>query len=261
MLLPNSPTEVNTFGQQLNNLDIYQILNIAPSVMSDNSNNVNYWLMQIVATNNYHINLAHINQIISIIEKFHSYFHFEQSFVYTISACAHYAAKDFNSTSELLAKALFQDPINTLALNLPNQMQTVLLYDKNYRYEQSFLRFAIKEFVTSRQLEFLDQAISYVYLDRIRDAQILLEDFFYDSHRFWLIKAIISYYNYDFSSALQQIKHAARMLETSHQNYHQYAARIYALRAKIFNQLGQSQIAKNDLVKARNLCPKFTTGK
>ncbi len=237
-------------------LDIYEILNIAPDIISNDSNNVNYWLALIATSNNYHHNLTYINQIIAIIEKFHSYFHFEQSFAYTISAYTKRAAGNFGDAKHYLAKAQFQDPINKLAQNLPDQLSAVLAYDKNYQYEQEFLRFVAKEFKTTQQLKSLDRAIRYVYLGKIRDAQILLQDFSYDSHRFWLIKAISHLYDHDLLNALKCIEQVGKMLEISHQNYHQYAAGIYQLRAKTFSALGHDQVAKNDLIKARNLCPK-----
>jgi hypothetical protein len=113
-------------------INIYEILNIPTSIISNDDYNVNHFLALIADSSNCHNNLIYINQVISIIEKFHSYFHFEQSWAYTICAYTKCAAGNFDNAKHFLAKALFQDPINEFAINLPSNVSAILAYGKNF---------------------------------------------------------------------------------------------------------------------------------
>ena len=62
--------------------DLYQILNIDKSLILSKHNNANYYLSNSDLIQDASVALLQISKAIEIIEKFHSYFHFEQSFCY-----------------------------------------------------------------------------------------------------------------------------------------------------------------------------------
>ena len=222
-------------------LNLYQILNIPEHIILDPENNIHNMLEK-----------RDLNQAIFIVNKFHSYFHFEQSFAYLLAAYIANLKEDELSTKEFLTKAIFQDHLNEQALNFHNNASLAYMvsYNKNIRYEKDFLNFAIGRFELSAEVKLLDNAIELSMSSKIVDTEINCK-----SHRLDFVKTILAIYNKELEVANIWIKNAIESLESSHKNYHKFASEVYLKRAEIFESQGQIDLAKNDRVKANDLFP------
>jgi hypothetical protein len=221
-------------------LNLYNILNIPEHIIIENN------IHDILQTET----LENLNQAVSILNKFHSYFHFEQSFAYLLAAYIVHLKEDAHSTQEYLTKAIFQDHLNEQALNFYNNasLAYIFFYNKNIRYEKDFLTFAIGKFVLPKEVELLDNAIELSISSKIVDTEIN-----YKSHRLDCMKTIIAIYNKELDLANIYVQNAINSIENSHKNYHQFASMVYLKRAEIFELEGQIDLAKNDRLKAKDL--------
>lgn len=244
-------------------LNLYTILNIPEHIILEN--NI-HKILEIET-------LGNLNQAVSIVNKFHCYFHFEQSFAYLLCAYIAYLKDDEHSTKEYLTKAIFQDHINEKALafnkmipfvqialeenviigNIIADLRYLLSYDKHIKYEKDFLKFAIGEFTTIKEIELLDSTLEYVFTFEMNEASKILENLEYKSHRLFFAQTLIAIYNENLDTADIFIQNAIDSIEASHKNYHQFASSVYLKRAEIFECNGQLDLAKNDRVKSRDL--------
>lgn len=241
--------------------EIYRILNISQAIISKHEITIAHFLEQFYqglsnAKSSLYDKLEHINTVIRMIEKFHCYFHFEQSWIYTLYAYILHKAGKFDDEIRYVEMALFQDKMNDVVKNDNREISSLFKYNKNYLYETAFLKFALGSFKRVKQVKQLDLSIKLIISDRIDDAKILLDDITYDSHRLYTSLAICDIYRADTAASIKNIEKAAKSIETAHQRYHKYAAYIYELRASIFVELQQLDLARNDSVKANNLYPK-----
>ena len=239
--------------------DLYQILNIDQSLILSENNNANYYLSYSDMAKDDSIAVTNISKAIEIIEKFHSYFHFEQSFCYLLLAYAYYCKKDSSESAAYLEKSIFQDHYNIQALDFKNNnhstLENILLYDKHHKSETDFLNFAIGSHNSFAAIIDMDKAISSLYAYKAQEARKLLLNLFYDSHRFYIAQALLSLFYKEREDALIFLQKSANILEIKHQQYHQYASFIYKKRASIFVKLGLTELSANDLIKAKNLFP------
>jgi len=238
--------------------NIYFILNIPENIILNKENNINHLLFVFEHENSLEKKLYYVSKIIEIVNKFHSYFHFEQSFCYTLYAYILHLKNDQISKNQYLSKALFQDRINSIALDFNNKIDTkgllwLSLYNKNYQYESMFLQFAVGTFEETSEITLLDRLIKLVFDSKIALAVALQDEINYSSHRQYLIKSIIAINLGDLALAEDKIKCAINMLEDSHKKYHKYAAKLYASRAVIFEELGLNDLSKNDIFKFHDL--------
>ncbi len=237
----------------INNL--YAILNIPESIILDKNLSLHYHLSLVDFNNDAAIKIQSMNTVINILNKFHSYFHFEQSFAYIVCAYVHSLMLDTSSQERFLAKAIFQDPNNAIALDFEEaqDVNTLLNYDKHYIYEKTFLHFAIGGFHHLPVLSALDDAIEKVWFFGQTDD--IFQEYNYESHRVYVTRAIAALFLKQYDLALSNIEKAIAMLETSHLNYHRFAASMYLKRAAVFEKFGEYALAKNDRVKAKDLFP------
>ena len=208
--------------------DLYQILNIDKSLILSKHNNANYYLSNSDLIQDASVALLQISKAIEIIEKFHSYFHFEQSFCYLLLAYAYYCKKDSPAFDLYLEKSIFQDHCNIQALEFKNNnhstLENILGYDKQHKFETDFLNFAIGLHNSSAAIIDMDQAIANLYAYRTKEAQKLLLNLFYDSHRFYIAQGLLSLFLKKTEEALIFLQKSAKILEIKHQQYHQYIA-------------------------------------
>jgi len=238
-------------------VDLYEILHISKEVILDDTNNVDFIFRQYRAATNVEDKLVYMNAVIEIAGKFHSYLHFEHSIGYLLLAYAYYLERDRENAMNYKEKALFQDPFNNGAINFlstdsANRMDGldgILLYDKNYRFELDFLRFAIGRFRVSSKIEELDRVIRDALSD---DPNIRDHCFFHESHRLPMAYGIAALRSGLIGQALVQFRKSCEILESSHKSYHRYAADIYELRAGLFEALGMEDLMKADLIKSGN---------
>jgi|GEM_PF-1471321 len=245
--------------------NLYDILNIPEDIILDKSHNINHWLCLVDQSSCDEEKLKSMNQVVALINKFHSYFHFEQSFAYTICAYIYHLKSEVALRLEYLEKAIFQDHINRHAIDfddlikdehsIDSHMQLLLAYDKNHYYEKEFLRFAIGEFAAIAEVELMDEAIGHALSGKISEAKSIMNGLDYRSHRLGVCSSIVAIFERDLDSGLEVILKTLKAMENAHQNYHKLASLIYLKRADIFGKLGQVDLAKNDRVKANDLFP------
>ena len=158
---------------------------------------------------------------VNLCEKFHSYFHYEQSFFHLL------LGKKTRSISEYEA-AILQDPMNYEAKHLLNNLQTdtniefpYILYTRDFQNFSDFLKLVID-----------DNVINYQYL----------------AESYW------DYYDrFIATDDIQYLIKTLEMISMAHQKYHNNAAKIYYNRHLVFKNLDNEILAKNDLIKAKNL--------
>ena len=245
----------------MENRDLYDILNIPKEIILEQNNDINYWLFGTSENKFYQEKLPKINHAIAIINRFHSYFHFEQSFAYLLCAYGYFLKNEASFQVEYLTKAIFQDHINQQAIDfselingdLRNDLRLLFSYEKNLKLETEFLHFAIGRFKLLPDIEILDSEIREILT--LNYPRAVSSNYY--SHRVLIIKYVEALFNEKLEGAIVNILKAVKMLETSHQQYHQLASNIYLKRAEIFTKLGEMELSKNDAIKASDLFPFF----
>ena len=154
---------------------------------------------------------------VNLCEKFHSYFHFEQSYFHLL------LGKQMNS-KKAFEDAIIQDPLNNEARHYLERVGiefTGIPYQRDFKNFSDFLSFAIG-----------DTAINAPY------PQQSYWDFYNKYITKWDVK--------DLEKTIEAIS-------VAHKSYHMNAAKIYYNRHLCFLQMDNKILAKNDLVKAMNL--------
>jgi hypothetical protein len=243
--------------------NLYDILNISESIILDQTNNAHHWLSLFDQTSDTAHALSYINNTVALINKFHSYFHFEQSFAYNICAYIYHAIGEKELKAKYLDKAIFQDHINDHAIrfdelitditSVDDHISLLMSYDKNYRYEQDFLRFAIGNGHSDAQQ--IDEGLKALFEKDMVGSKKMLPDIDYKSHRLYLAKVILGILEGQYNDSLDLILITLNEMEAAHQRYHKFASDIYLKRAKIFASIGEAALAKNDRIKADDLFP------
>jgi hypothetical protein len=261
--------EVRIYMTQHRYPNLYDILGIPEDIILDKSHNINHWLYLVDQSSCDEEELKSMNRVVALINKFHSYFHFEQSFAYTICAYIYHLKSEVALRLEYLEKAIFQDHINRHAIDFKNlindehsidsHMQLLLSYGKNHPYEKEFLRFAIGEFAATAEVELMDEAIGHALSGKISEAKSIMNGLDYRSHRLGVCSSIVAIFERDLDSGLEVILKTLKAMENAHQNYHKLASLIYLKRSDIFGKLDQMDLAKNDRVKANDLFPLAVT--
>lgn len=225
------------------------ILNIPESMIQDNDNNINKVLSSDNSTD-----IVKLNRAIEIVNQFHSYFHFEQSYVYIICAYIFRELNDTNNASAYIDKAIFQDHTNEIALSFQkSKLEDILSYEKAIKFEDVFLDFAIGKHASNKSIQNLDSSMILALGGDYERAMNLSYNLNYKSHRLEILKSLIFVWQKEFSEALRNILAAAKMLENNHKDYHKYASNIYKMRAEIFQKLGKPELAHNDIIKSQDL--------
>lgn len=150
------------------------------------------------------------------VEKFHSYFHFEQSFFHLQLAKNLLKNKKNDEANLQLELAIFQDHCNNQAIALLEGKAYSAEYERIYKNFDDFVEFATEEEVQN------SRPASY-----------------------WL-----DYAQYLELPSEQIIKNIIEKIREHHLNYHIEAAKLYVNRAIIFYYLNLIDLAKNDLRKA-----------
>ncbi|MBN8828772.1 MAG: hypothetical protein J0H68_08705 [Sphingobacteriia bacterium] len=257
-------------------------LNLKESDFVDYNKNIEY------LTNTEIENLISVNEAIKLVNRFHSYFHFEQSYAYNLLADCYFLLQDKQKAIEIYEKAIFQDHLNTIAIkslifasDTENSKQKYIAqlsklnenyeinfnsdlllirtnkgYAPQFRYEREYIKFATlnsEVLVQNKEVDLLDKAIKLVEIKTFTEAKKILDILKINSHRKNIADALIALNIEDVEIAIKYLKEAVINLEARHKSYHQEASLIYLKRASIFKNLGEIELFKNDLVKANDL--------
>jgi hypothetical protein len=157
------------------------------------------------------------SKCVRLCEKFHSYFHFEQSYFHLLLAKR-------TKSKQALEEAIIQDPLNREAIHYlekPDKEFIGMPYKRDFRNFLDFLEFAIG-----------DTAVNVPYP----------QGSYWDMYEKYLV-----------SNDIKDLHKTIEIISAAHKTYHMNAAKIYYNRHLCFLEMDNEILAKNDLIKARNL--------
>jgi len=133
--------------------NINSVLLLENYPFKDNHNNIDYLNQLAYTENDLNKRKLLLDLAITKIEKFHSYFHFEQSFFHLQLAQELIISEKYDLAQEQIKLAIFQDPLNLQALELKDNFDLVIkkkyLISKNYSRQfkdfNSYILFATDE--------------------------------------------------------------------------------------------------------------------
>lgn len=202
--------------------------------------------------------LTAFTDLLNEVERFHCYFHFEQSFLYSLSAYALRALGDESGALVYLEKSLFQDRLNDGAKQLLSSingketfsLREILEYSKNYKYERDFLKFALGVFNYTEEIKILDEFSEKLFSGREAGDYLMLKKLSYPSHRKLIAQGFFFLRAESYEKASEFFLKGEKLLESAHRKYHSYASSLYASRSRIFGILGEKDLSKNDKKKS-----------
>lgn len=157
--------------------------------------------------------LSFLSKASKLAEKFHSFFHFEQSYFHTQLAVMYTDCGKKEEAHEQLQLAVFQDHINTQAKSMLAQTMPIDICRRPYNSFSEYLNFATGEKRES------------------------------PNKGYWCLGF----------STIMELHQIIEGVKFQHLLYHEEAAKIYLNRALVFSALRERDLAKNDLMKAFNL--------
>lgn len=207
-------------------------------------NNIDWLNAKAIATENLEEKLKLLNLAASQLEKFHSFFHFEQSFFHLQLAIKYLELGKEEEADIQLEAAIFQDHVNGQAISL-KQTQSLRHVEQSETSKGCFRDPSLT--LEDDDLPLVDshQVYKRVYNSFAQYLKFASgEDFTeeYDEESYWAFKQDL----YGIENIIEEIKKL-------HLAYHQESAKLYLNRAIIFKKIGNNELAKNDLTKAHNL--------
>ena len=205
---------------QLIKLNINKILLLDDFKFQDSHNNIDFLNQQALLSNKAEEQLAWLKLASIKIEKFHSFYHFEQSYFHLQLAFHLIKEKKLEEVNEQLKLCLFQDPLNKQAGSiLKPTKEKIPPYKRIYNNFSDYLSFASDEKGKYSGIKGYWQ--DYLNYKKNKQAKILEE-------------------------IIKKVRH-------HHLSYHEEAAKLYINRAIIHHHLKHIDLAKNDLRKANYL--------
>lgn len=158
-----------------------------------------------------------MNEQIHFFEKFHSYFHFEQSYFHLLLA-----KSSLEICEENLKAAIFQDPLNYEAMELLGEVKMQKIpYTRDFQNFNDFIKFCALQ----------------------NNPQMSETSYWYFFEQYLQTKN------------LDLLVQTVNAISAAHKKYHEEAAKLYYNRHLVFYEMNNEMLAKNDLIKARNLNP------
>lgn len=199
-------------------LSIDEVLLLKNFVVNRPDESIDSLNRQAIAADSGGLKLALLSEAAKRAERFHSFFHFEQSYFHTQLAMLYTMNKEYERAKEQLNLAVFQDHANLQARQLLDFGKSEELYIRPYASFTEYISFAVN--------------------GKVKDLQ---------DEGYWCME----------HSTIEELGELIEKIRFHHLRYHEEAAKIYLNRAMSFEQLGQMELAKNDLVKAHNLDSKL----
>jgi len=219
---------------QLKLVNINQCLSLTDENFSDQQYNIDYLAQKLHENINLEEKLSIANRCINLCEKFHSYFHFEESYFRLL------LAKNLDN-QELYIKeleaAIFQDPLNYEAKNLLLE----ILSSEDERLNDHRYIGHVKTDKYERDFEDYSQFLTFAIGESAMAHEPPKESYWYNFSR------------YQERSELALLQSTVDIISCNHKLYHGQAAKLYYNRSKIFSSMNCDILAKNDLIKAKNL--------
>jgi len=177
-------------------------------------------------------------------EKFHSYFHFEESFFYMTYG-------DFLLSQQRADDAITQYKLSILQYPLNSEAHTkmieVLIKNKIITEAESSLSRAKSLNITNQKTTPMSRPFK-TFVDYVGFATNTNKPDTIDVPDFWL-----SFENYQLMNDEKLLNQTIERVKQNHLLYHHNAAKIYYNCSVIYDLLGQKDFSKNALIKSRNL--------
>lgn len=169
-----------------------------------------------------------LSEAIHISAHFHPLFHFFESALNTELACIYAKQSNRIQAKALATRALFLEHDNEAAAHILDGLPIaeIPIYNKATNTQQGWLPIGLQAAALTNETIFTLAA------NAREQAQ-----------------------QGDEAAAIQSYQRAIAQTEQAHQAYHKAAAKPWILRAEYFTALGEHALAKNDLIKARDLDP------
>lgn len=200
-------------------------------------------------------------------EKFHSYFHFEQSFLNLQLAEKLEQNGELVEAASYYDQAIFQDHLNKRAhlkllncyklLDEPDKIIELQNYQRRFNIELEDDHHYKRPFATfAEYIKFAtNTTFSFETMTETEWACILPYDYYQHKKilpnkvdNFWL-----SFLCYNITDEIKSLKRSIDLIKNAHDQYHQNSAKIYYNRSLIYTNLSMPELAKNDIIKANNL--------
>jgi hypothetical protein len=215
-------------------VNINQCLSLTNENFSDQQYNIDYLAQKLHEDINLEEKLSIANKCINLCEKFHSYFHFEESYFRLL------LAKNLDN-QELYIKeleaAIFQDPLNYEAKSL---LLEVLSPDDERLNDHRYIG-KVNDKKYERDFENYSQFLTFA----IGESAVIHES---PKESYWY-----NFSRYQETAELVLLQSTVEIISCNHKLYHCQAAKLYYNRSKIFSSMNCDTLAKNDLIKAKNL--------
>jgi hypothetical protein len=218
----------------IENNDINQCLALTNENFSDSQYNIDYLSQKLHSNISLDKKLLIATRCVNLCERFHSYFHFEESFFHLL------LAKNTNNQElfiEELEAAIFQDPLNYEAKDLLNKKLPI----DNPRLDDHRYTSDIKEAKYSRYIEDYKNFLLFA----IGDTSLIT---YSPTDSYWY-----NFEQYKIKPEVEVLRFIVNLISTNHKLYHTEAAKIYYNRYIVFDEMGSDILAKNDLMKSKNL--------
>lgn len=201
---------------ELIELNLNKVLLLENHHFKNPNNSIDFLNSQAVKAKDLDEQMTFLQMATHKVEKFHSFFHFEQSFFHLQLALNLLKNNQEKEAKEQLELAIFQDHCNDQAIAILEGKPFIKTYKRVYENFDEYIEFATEEKVkdTKQESYWLD------YEDYLKDPKETI------------LRIIID------------------KIREHHLNYHIEAAKLYLNRAIIFFHQGEIDLAKNDLRKA-----------
>ena len=124
---------------------INEILLLDNYLFKNKQNDADFLNEEMLKLNNPKDKLEKANLAISLVTKFHSFFHFEQSYFHLELAKEYYLKRERDKFKSHLKLALFQDPNNVEATQLQKEDTPTFFYKRPYSEFNDYIEFASNE--------------------------------------------------------------------------------------------------------------------
>ena len=236
--------------KKLLSTQINDALSLHNSYFDNPENNIDHLVESALQEDDHEKQLTLLLRAAKECEKFHSYFHFEESFFYLTYGDFLLSKGHTDETIEKYKLSIIQYPSNSdaytkmIKLMLENGM-TDEAADATSRAKLRNL--SIKETTQmSRPFGTFKNYVIFAANNEMFDGVDILPSF-------WL-----SFENHILTQDPELLDQAILQVKHNHQLYHHNAAKIYYNCSIVHHQLGREDLAKNALVKSRNLDASLT---
>jgi len=215
-------------------VNINECLGLRDGNFSDHDCNIDYLTQQLHSDISIEDKLSIATRCVNLCEKFHSYFHFEESFFHLLLAKN---TDDQECCIKELDAAIFQDPLNYEAKNLLYKklpISDMRLHDHRHTSD-------IKEEEYSRYIKNYRNFLSFAIGDTALITDPPIDSYWYNFEQYKIIPEV------------KTLQFITDLISVSHRQYHTEAAKIYYNRYIVLDQMGSDILAKNDLIKSKNL--------